>query len=68
LETRPHSVEECTLTIRRKKAEISESDIERNRTEGIDMKYIKYAGTKNSETINAIATFHSPIGKLAEKR
>ena len=32
------------------------------------MKYIKYAGTKNSETINAIATFHSPIGKLAEKR
>ena len=77
METSPHSLEESTLTTRRKKAEIvSENDkvfVEgiptkpsENDTEGIsdlDVKDITH-DTKSSDNLNAIVTFYSPVGEL----
>jgi hypothetical protein len=81
LETSPHSLEESTLTLtRRKKVEISENDkvfvegiskkttkdclkFYMERLSGSDVKDIKYAHAKSSESVNAIVIFHSPIGE-----
>ena len=80
MEKIPHSLEGSTLTTRQKKAELSENDkvfvegVSTNtskdclqfymeRISDLDVKNITY-GTKSSGSVNAIVTFHGPVGEL----